>query len=329
MTRWLFGIAALPLTLLASGCLQMRSFRFDSSSPPAPAALTESPYAPIKPPEVLPTALAEPAAQSSPSPQKANPSTNTNWSLHTTPPPLIPARLPPLPREPVEPAANPIPPIDAAPKYPLVRALDCILDNRHDEALKHLQYYDASTQRFLLRMLPALSLFAKKPNLSPADFSALSVQMSGIMDELPEKSEFRISKMCFCETIKEFAMYKALPPDHEFVAALPGRVGERIKLYVEFKNFASQANTAEFESLLDCQVDIVDGKGKFVESVFEHEKYPLKVQKRLNEFYAKLEFSLKALPPGWYELRVEIRDETPAGAGRSDRRSLPFRVAAP
>jgi hypothetical protein len=178
-------------------------------------------------------------------------------------------------------------------------------------------------------MLPTLSLFAKRPKLSPADYSALNAQMSGIMDSLPEKSEFRISKMCFCESIKEFAIYKVLPPDHEFMATLPGRNGERVRLYVEFKNFASQANTVEFESLLDCQVDIVDGKDKIVETVFRHEKYPLKTQKRLHESYARFEFPLPVLPPGWYELRVEMRDETPAGAGRSDRRKLAFRVVAP
>src|SRR4051794_23807986 len=100
MTRWLFGITALPLTLLAGGCLPMRPFQIESVSPPAPTTSAASPYAPIVAPEILQAALAEPAVPPSPNPQKTIPATtNLNWLPLTTAPVLIPPQVPPLARD--------------------------------------------------------------------------------------------------------------------------------------------------------------------------------------------------------------------------------------
>src|SRR5207253_3136907 len=47
-------------------------------------------------------------------------------------------------------------------REPLTEALSCFLDNKHDEALRHLQAYDAETQDLFLRLLPAMSILSKK-----------------------------------------------------------------------------------------------------------------------------------------------------------------------
>lgn len=331
------AFAPLLLTLLASGCLGVRmqpgesepSSTRASRKPPTPAAPLAEP-APDRRlsqlPATLPTTLpAVPAAATS---AAATVSTGPKWPGITKPP------------DPVEPSAPPLPPMvmpnpialpEAPPKHPIVLAMECVLDNRHEEALGHLHQYDARTQELLLRVLPALALVAKNNKLSPADIAALSDQWQSMSVLLQGYSEFTISKLCFCESIKGYAIYKPLPADHDFVAALPDRPGELVQLYVGIKNFGGRPNQGLFETQLSSHIEIRDDKGQ---TRWLHRFRPsdlkLVSRTRLNDYYHNYTFTMPpALAPGAYTLTVVVTDETQPETPRTAHSSLPLHIVGP
>jgi hypothetical protein len=334
MTRRFFGIASLLLTLLAGGCVHpLRSQRTEDVSvkPPSPI----SPYGPAKDLTPLPSVLPDKVPTAAENVAKAPPATDSGpkpaWLpqfTSTPPPPIVPSLLS-IQHYNTEPIANPV--VAASPpKHPVVLALECALDNRHEEALKHLQKYDAPTQDLLLRMLSPFSRVAKNGQLSPADVAVLSEQMERVREFLQQRSEFAISKVCFCEwkSIRDFAVYKPLK-NHEFGAASPGGFGEQMEVYVGFKNFSSRFDQDRYETTLASQFIILDDKQ------VERWRYRFKTQKPrlaspLTEYYLPYSFSLPDdVPPGTYTLVVEITDETTPGNPRTARETLPLRVIAP
>lgn len=319
MIRWVAGIEVVLALLVSSGCMhtlgtKVADPRVDRApnGSPAPSRLPE-------PGEVNRTVSKVPAPQPAEGVSK--------WPDYTNPP------------RPVEPPPNPTPvvnvgpdptmrPIDLAPKHPIVMAVECLLDNRHEEAQRHLQNYDPKTQEFLMRILPTLSLVARNNALSPADIAAVDESLKGLRYYLQVNSEFAISKLNFCESIKGYAIYKPLPADHLFVAAQPDRPGELVQLYVEIKNFGSRSNQGLYETLLSSHVEIRDEKGetKWLHR-FRPDDLKLVSRTRLGEYYHNYTFPLPSnLPPGSYHLIVVMTDETQPNQPRPAHASVPLRI---
>ncbi len=324
MTRRFLGFASLLLTLFSSGCTSARLARVEGSAPSSPPNPIQPAYAAMKPhgaPDVLPPTTDVP-------PKTPTADASAKWKNLTDPPPPPQGQIAPLPIAQAQSAVDSRPFIDVTPKHPIVRALECMLDNRLEEAQHELRVYDAGTQEFLLRMLPPLSIVAKNTKLSAADSAALSEQMKSINRYLQQNAAFTLPKMCFCEldSIKGYAIYKPLPPDPEFVA------GQYVQIYFELKNFASKQSGGDFETKFAGRIEIRDDKGKVVYPYsFPKDQLKLVSRERLGEYYHKFGVPLPSyLQPGFYTLVVEMTDETLADAPpRTARGSLPLRIAAP
>jgi hypothetical protein len=240
--------------------------------------------------------------------------------------PLPAVEPPPRPEKPIKPEV-------AEKREPLADALQCALDNKHDEALRHLQAYDAETQDLFLRLLPALSILTKKKlgELSAAEVAILHEQLVGLLGTLRPRTPLTIDKVCFCEGVKGYGNYKPLPEGHGFAAALGNRPGDLVQLYVELRNFASEARHGAFETRLSSSVEICDTRGELVWSYrFEDEKQPIRSRTQLHDWYNNYSFHVpKSLPPGTYRLTIQVSDETIPESRRIARQTLEFRVTPP
>src|SRR5262245_23549312 len=146
--------------------------------------------------------------------------------------PVIQTRLPAAP----ETEARAKPPADP----PLVGALRCFLEKRPEEAVALLQCYDKPNQEILLGLLPLARRLTEGSlnRTSRQEVSAMVDQLQSVAVPLRTRAELVIDKMCFCEQVKGFGVYKALPEDHAFQAATADRPGELVQVYVELRNFA-------------------------------------------------------------------------------------------
>ena len=238
----------------------------------------------------------------------------------------IPAlELPPQP--PVQKVARPAP---VEKREPLAEALQCVLDNKHDEALRHLQAYDGETQDLFLRLLPTLSILTKKKlgELSAPEVAILHEQLVGLLGTLRPRTPLAIEKVCYCEWVKGYGNYKPLAEGHAFAAPLARRLGELVQLYVELRNFANEPRHGAFETRLSSSVEILDGRGEVVWSYrFEDEKQPIRSRTQLHDWYNNYSFHVpRSLPPGTYRLTIQVADETIPESRRVARQTLDFRV---
>jgi hypothetical protein len=217
-------------------------------------------------------------------------------------------------------------------REPLVDALQCVLENRHNEALKYLQKYDQPTQELFLRLLPAMSLLTHKgiDQLSSAEIAVLHDQVHGLLCALRPRTELAISKACFCEWVKAYGIYKPLPEGHGFLAPNTTRPGELVQLYVELRNFTSELQNGFYTTKLSSSVeihDVRDPKGKPLWFYrFDDHKQPLRSRTMVQDYFNNYSFYVPNLPPGNYILTVQIADET--RERRLARKSLEFRVTA-
>lgn len=239
-----------------------------------------------------------------------------------------PGEVPVTPTLPKVTAAGPLRPEKAAP--PLVEALRCMLEERHQDALRHLQSYDQETQEFFLRLLPTLALFTKKrlAELAPQEAAVLSEQLQGMLTSLRPRTELAIERMCFCKEFKSFGNYKTLPDDHAFVGTL-GEWGELVQVYFELRNFSSEPRNELFETRLSSSVEIRDTQGNLKKRLSFADEGPLMSLTRLHDYGNSLSFSVPPeLGPGTYELTLQIVDETIPEMSRVARKSLELRVTA-
>ncbi len=240
----------------------------------------------------------------------------------------VPLEGPPLEGVPLE-----GPPLEHVKREPLADALQYILDNRHDEALRCLQAYDPQTQELFLGLLPALSILSKKKltELSAAEVSVLHEQLHSLLGTLRPRTPLAIGKVCYCERVKGYGNYKPLPEGHAFAAPFGNRPGELVQLYVELRNFANAARHGAFETRFSSSVEICDSRGEPVWSYrFEDEKQPIRSRTQLNDWYNNYSFHVpRSLPPGVYRLTIQVADETLPDSRRVARHSLEFRVGPP
>src|SRR5205823_688148 len=144
---------------------------------------------------------------------------------------------------------SPAPPVKLA---PLVMALQCVLDGRHQDAIKHLQCYDAETQEFYLRILPTLTILARTPidQLTAQEVAVLNDQLQRLQTTLRPRTELVIERMCYCDWVKAYGVYKPLADGHAFMAPTADWPGEMVHLYVEVRNVASVPQGNLFETRL-------------------------------------------------------------------------------
>ena len=314
------GLAALP------GCAALRggSPAHDYRAPVEKvAAAGTAGFATAEPVEEKPVAV---AVQKPPTTQQrlsASPPTED-------PAPVIPATAPKT----VVPAGHDtaVPAVKAVKRSPLVEALQCMLDDRHQEALQHLQAYDPETQEFFLGVLPTLTLFTKKrlQELSTQEVAVLYDQFQSSMVKLRPRTELLIEKMCFCEKVSGFGVYqpRAARP---FLASTPSRPGDQVQVYLELKNFASEkAASGLFETRLKVSGEILDADGKPVAPalVWMTGEEPLRSRTRLHDYYNSYVFYVPVVAPGNYQLVLRVVDLTTPDHPRETTKALDFRVTA-
>jgi len=213
---------------------------------------------------------------------------------------------------------------------PLVLALQCILDGRHAEGIEHLNVYDKRTQEFLIGLLPIMDIFVRKglDEMSAPEVAVLNSQLISLLTALRPRSELMIDKMCYCKNVRGFGAYDVLPGNHVFLSATNDRPGELVQLYVELKNFASEASKdGEFITKLNCSLELHDAKGEKVWSHAYDRKDTTHLRRtRLNDFFHAYRFDVPKVAPGDYKLTIRIADETVPGLNRDVSKSLSFRV---
>jgi hypothetical protein len=227
--------------------------------------------------------------------------------------------------EPTAPAELP-PAALAAQSFPLVEALRCILEERHQEALRHLQAYDGPTQEIFLQLLPTLAALAQKriDQLAPQDAGVLYEQLQGLLVSLRPRTELSIDNLAFCRTIKGYGNYEPLPADHAFVAE-----GEIMSVYFEVRNFASESKDAGYRTHLPSTLEIRDAQGNVRQSYSNpFDQQPQRSQTRLHDYCNRYFFLVPKLEPGVYQLTLQVVDETVPELRRVARKSLEFRVTA-
>ncbi len=311
-------IGAMLAALLLPGCVLFR--------PSQPAATPSVKKEPFKEDEQA-KGFVVPAIQKTPFPPPEFPLASYRRSQD------IAVAVEPLTPTPHDPRANrTVPPEIIIKREPLAEALQCMLDNKHEEALRHLQAYDADTQDLFQQLLPAMSILSKKKlsELSAAEVAVLHEQLYTLLGTLRPRTTLAIGKVCFCEWVKDYGNYKPLPEGHAFAAPSANRPGELVQLYVELRNFVSEQRHGAFETRLSSSVEICDGRGELMWSSppFEDEKYPIRRRTQLHDWFNNYSFHVpKSLPPGTYRLTIQVTDETIPESRRLARQTLEFRVA--
>lgn len=312
MSRCLGRLGVLLAPAVLAGCLT-----------PRPQPARNEPKHPF-PEEQQASGRQQPAIQKTSFPPATFPEDQFERSQKTALQPIKPAVEPPPAPVP------PPPPAEVVKREPLADAVQCILQNRHDEAVRHLQAYDPQTQDWFLRLLPALSILTRKKiqDLDGAEVAVLHEQLLTLLAALRPRTELSISKACFCEWIKGYGDYKPLPEGYAFTAWSASKPGECVQLYIELRNFASELRNGQYVTKLASAVEIRDPKGELMWSYrFDDSKHG---RTQLHDYYLSYSFHVpKNIPPGTYSLVIQIADETNPDARRMVRKALEFRVAAP
>jgi hypothetical protein len=213
---------------------------------------------------------------------------------------------------------------------PIVLAVRSFLNDNPKEALEYLKSYDAATQEALICLTATVVLLTKKnlDQLSPKEIDELQDQVQKSLAALRPHVPLQIDKMCFCEEIKGYGVYKPLPRDYAFQPMTVDRYGELVQLYVELHNLTSELHGTTFVTRLHSTMRIFDEAGKEVYFAdFRAREAPLCTLTRLPDTFKHYDFYVPRLPPGKYRFCFEVRDVTRPQA-RIAKKSLEFRVAA-
>jgi hypothetical protein len=223
---------------------------------------------------------------------------------------------------------------EPAPEEPLVTALRCLLDKHPAEALEQIRHYDKSNQDLLMHLLPLAVRLTQGSidNASPTELSLVLDQLRGLERPLTAKASLTITKMCLCRGIVDrFGIYERLPDDYAFAAGSDNQPGERVLVYVEFRNFMTLPNNTKFETRLMSTLEIHDYQGHPVWRQ-DFPTPPDRSQTPRQDYFINYKFWVpQRLPPGSYTLWVQVKDVTGQSgkelpAHRVARRSLDFRV---
>ena len=221
---------------------------------------------------------------------------------------------------------DPEPDMEAA-----VRAFHLVVVGKHQEAIKALNGYDDSTQEFFIRMFPLLAQIARTSidKMSAQERIALYDQVKGVDVWLRTRCELLVTKMVYCKRINGFADIEPLPADHAFLARTENRPGDLVQLYVELRNFASkQTKEGDFLTRLSCSLELRDMQGQKVWShAFDKNETTYRKSACVTDYHGNFSFYVPALPPGTYQLTLQVVDETmPEQRIRVARKAHVFRV---
>jgi hypothetical protein len=228
------------------------------------------------------------------------------------------------------------PQVDSPPAKdePLVSALHCLLNNQPKEALKHLEGFEGTTQELCMRLLGVLASLNDKrvEQLSPEEKDTLEKQLEGLGLALRSSSELAITKLCLCEQIDGYRLYKQLPENHVFrPPSTPQQQGEYVQVYVELRNITCKPHNNSFLTSVHGVIRVLDEQGK---NVYEHNydrlgKSQTEIRVANPDWFWRGDFWVpKGMPPGKYTLTVEIVDEMAQPHQRAHK-SVEFVVGTP
>jgi hypothetical protein len=333
MTRWGWILSVLVGlgTVLASGCTHTwfdrvqppSEPRREADAGPAGSALAGSPYHPVAAapgvPETKPDAAVERVRFPEPPRVQEGPA----------------VKPPPAPVETSEAAAaepaKPAPETTAREDEPLVKALRCFLDKQPANAVEILQGYDRANQELLLSLLPLAVRLTESSvdRVEPLELTNLIDQLHSLSLPLQRRAGLRIARLCFCKDIKGFGMYDPLPEDQAvFQGGSDGHAGEAVQVYVEMRNFHSEAQGIFALIRLKSALQIRNYQGKVV---WEYDKFPDKDFSRTprQDYFINYKIYVPAhLAPGSYTLVVQVQDVLAQPLRPPAMRSLEFRVNA-
>ncbi|MFL5244725.1 MAG: hypothetical protein ACJ8FY_21695 [Gemmataceae bacterium] len=223
---------------------------------------------------------------------------------------------------------------EPAPEEPLLTAMRCLLDKHPVEALEQIRHYDKSNQELLMHLLPLAVRLTQGSveDASPTELALVLDQLRGLERPLMAKASLTITKLCLCRGIVDrFGIYEKLPDNYEFAAGSGDQPGERVLVYVEFRNFMTLPNNANFETRLMSTLEIHDYQGHPVWRQ-DFPTPPDRSQTPRQDYFINYKFWVPPhLPPGSYTLWVQVKDVTGQSGKelpghRVARRSLDFRV---
>lgn len=312
----------------APGCLHVQSTT-TTDVPKAPAPRGGD-FASLRPGEAISTRPAEPTTVAEKPAPKAAPAPDP-----VAPPP--PDRVLEVVKA-AEPGQFPLGAAPPVPDPPLLAAMRAYVENRPDDAIRHLEKLDRPNQEFALAVMPVLARGAAI-NLAapdPQEAGHLADQLSAAAAKLEAKAALRVEKVVFCKggSVKGFGRYDPWP------IAQPYRPGDLAQLYVEVRHIGSTAeagkNGEPFVTRPVVSLEVRDSKGGIVEQTdpndwrlrvpvvrFPHEDPSWSP---VRDYYKPYRIKIPA-NPGVYTVTVEVRDPATGRAARSQ--PAEFRVAGP
>lgn len=208
---------------------------------------------------------------------------------------------------------------------PLVLAVRAYLNDRPDDAARHLQGFAAPNREVLAWLLPAVALAARAPLEDPTQATLLAQQVNSAAGAIQKIGPLRVTKAAFVYQVKQFGVFDPLPPGYSH---LPG--GTAV-VYAEVENAPSNMSEhpgggTGYLTKLICDLQILDEHGQDAMPFDPQAGRAIPIadytRSRLRDFFISINFGVPSRP-GEYTLIFDIKD--PA-TGRSDRQRLPFRV---
>jgi hypothetical protein len=212
---------------------------------------------------------------------------------------------------------------------PLVLAMQCLSNNKPQEAMEHLQRCPAANQEFFMRLLPILAILKDKSidQLSVSEAAALQEQVQRLLLAVIARSDLVVDKICLCDRIDGYGRFTPKREDYAFKAGTGKQAGELVNVYVEVRNMASVLRDRYYTTLLNGTVRIRDQQGATVWSYnYRKREQPLQSGEPRFDCYRSYDFFVPPMPPGRYTLSIEIVDET-CQPHRMAQKSVEFLVA--
>jgi RNA polymerase sigma factor (sigma-70 family) len=154
-------------------------------------------------------------------------------------------------------------------------------------------------------------------------------QSRGAQNAETKQDDLVIDKACFCENITSFGIYEPLPEGHVFRVSKSGEPGERVLLYAELRNFASELKNGFYVTRVASLLEIRDPKGVLVWSSSFGDETPMRSRTILHDFHKEYKFYLPPnLAAGTYTLVIQVTDQTRPEQPRVASKTLEFRVGA-
>jgi hypothetical protein len=297
-----------------------------AQDPPRPlaSAIQEAATRPTPPipagssyhPQPVPTDPTRPAIE-----QTGAMATTANNGLVPPPLPLVDSPAQPAPSS--EPKRSPTAEAKTRPEdSPLVAALRCYLNKQPAEAVIWLQQYDKASQEPLLRLLP-LVVRLSKGNLdraNPDEMKELLRQADQGTALLRPRAALVLEKMCFCQDIDTFGVYRPLPPEE--YAFSPGKL---VYVYVELQNFTSVPQGDVYRIRVTSHLEIRDYRGtpRWFRDISDNNPPELSQSLR-HDFSNNYSFRIpRNLATGSYTLLLRVVD---VPTGRTAEQTLDFQI---